>query len=192
MEKSERRQSLLVHAKEVFARRGFHSSTVEDIVRAAGVARVTFYMHFEDKRAVFEEIVDRFLAKIAMAILRVDTSEGIGPQIRENIERLVDVFLEDRATSRILLTGAVGIDPGFDRKLRTFYDELVKLLSQSLSEGQTLHLVETQITTKTLSYAVLGALKEVTFQLVTGELQREDVVNSLEALFQKGFLRIPT
>lgn len=149
-------------------------------------------MHFEDKRAVFEEIVDRFLAKIAMAILRVDTSEGIGPQIRENIERLVDVFLEDRATSRILLTGSLGIDPGFDRKLRTFYDELVKLLSQSLSEGQTLHLVETQITTKTLSYAVLGALKEVTFQLVTGELQREDVVNSLEALFQKGFLRIPT
>src|SRR5580698_11524546 len=91
MKKAERRQKILNHARDVFARRGYHEAKIDDIVAAAGIARGTFYLYFEDKRAVFEEIVDRTIARLGMAIVRVDPHDGahtVGDQVREQIRRI--------------------------------------------------------------------------------------------------------
>src|SRR5580698_1219916 len=141
MGKQERRQQILSVARDVFARRGYHAAKIDDIVAAAGIARGTFYLYFEDKRAIFEEIVDRTITRLGMAILRVDPHDpvrSVSSQIRENIRRIVDMLLEDRATTKILLSYAVGVDPAFDRKLLSFYDEIANLLERSLRDGQAL------------------------------------------------------
>src|SRR5271156_4265462 len=114
MDKAERRQQILNHARDVFAKRGYHAAKIDEIVAAAGVARGTFYLYFEDKRAIFEEIVDRTIARIGMAILRVDPKDKartVDAQIRENIRRVVELLLEDHATTKILLSDALGVDP---------------------------------------------------------------------------------
>ena len=53
--KAERRQQILTVARDVFARRGYHQSTIDDIVAEAGVARGTFYLYFEDKPTDMDE-----------------------------------------------------------------------------------------------------------------------------------------
>src|ERR1700722_13669799 len=116
MGKAERRQQILEVARDVFARRGYHTAKIEDIVAAAGVARGTFYLYFEDKRGIFEEIVDRTIAKLGMSIVRVDPHDPARPvadQIKAQIRRVVGVLLEDRATTKILLSDALGVDPAF-------------------------------------------------------------------------------
>ena len=168
MEKSERRQQILECARDVFSKRGYHEAKIEDIVNAAGVARGTFYLYFEDKRAVFEEIVDRAFAQIGMVIVRVDPKDKgrtLGDQVKENIDRLVSTLLDDRATTRILLSEAMGVDPAFDRKLRAFYEIAEKLLEESLREGQDLGVVA-RGDAKMLAHLTLGALKEVLYQVV--------------------------
>ncbi|MDP9735646.1 MULTISPECIES: TetR family transcriptional regulator [unclassified Curtobacterium] len=47
------RERLRTAAMELFAERGFHATTVPDIVARAGVTRRTFFRHFSDKREVF-------------------------------------------------------------------------------------------------------------------------------------------
>ncbi|MFN2190288.1 MAG: helix-turn-helix domain-containing protein, partial [Candidatus Promineifilaceae bacterium] len=42
------------------AEKGYHAATVDDITRAAGVAKGTFYLHFSEKAAVFYELIRRF------------------------------------------------------------------------------------------------------------------------------------
>jgi len=66
---AERRRQILDAARDVFARRGYHAATIDDIVAATGVARGTFYLYFDDKRAVFEALIDGFSARIAMAVV---------------------------------------------------------------------------------------------------------------------------
>jgi AcrR family transcriptional regulator len=41
----------------VFAEFGFHSASIVKITEAAGVAQGTFYLYFESKQAVFEEVL---------------------------------------------------------------------------------------------------------------------------------------
>src|SRR5262245_44436699 len=52
---------LLEAAAEVFAERGFHGASVEDISERAGYTRGAFYANFDDKDAVFLALVDERL-----------------------------------------------------------------------------------------------------------------------------------
>jgi AcrR family transcriptional regulator len=192
--KVERRQQLLLHARDVFAKRGYHAAKIDEIVAAAGVARGTFYLYFEDKRAIFEEIVDRTIARLGMTILRVDPrdpSRSVADQIRENIRRIVAMLLEDRATTKILLSDALGVDPSFDRKLLSFYDEIANLLEGSIRDGQALGVVAPG-DARLLAYLTVGALKEILFQVVQrgAEYAEEDLVLHIFAFFRSGYLRL--
>src|ERR1700731_274828 len=168
MAKAERRLKLLNPARDVFARRGYHEAKIEDIVTAAGIARGTFYLYFEDKRTVFEEIVDRAFTQIGMAIVRVDpndTGRTVADQVHENTRRIVGTLLEDKPTTKILLADAVGVDPAFDRKLQSFYEVVEKLLVESLREGQDLGVVAPG-DARMFAYLILGAMKEILYQVV--------------------------
>ncbi|HZU81966.1 MAG TPA: TetR/AcrR family transcriptional regulator [Polyangiaceae bacterium] len=194
MGKPERRQQILGVARDVFARRGYHAAKIDDIVAAAGVARGTFYLYFEDKRAIFEEIVDRTIARLGMAIVRVDPhdeSRGVDDQVRENVRRIVRILLEDRSTTKILLSDALGVDPAFDRKLLSFFDEMSSMLERSLEDGQKLGVVG-EGDVRLLSWLTMGALKEVMFQIVQrgAEYEEDKLVEGILALFAKGYLRV--
>ncbi len=194
MDKAERRQQILNHARDVFAKRGYYAAKIDDIVSAAGIARGTFYLYFEDKRSIFEEIVDRVFTRLGMTILRVDPHDparGVGAQIHENIRRIVALLLEDRATTKIMLSDAVGIDPAFDRKLLSFYDEVATLLEQSLRDGQALGVVEAG-DPKLYAYLTVGAMKELLYQVVMREweISEETIVDEIFAFLRRGYLRV--
>jgi AcrR family transcriptional regulator len=192
--KAERRQQILEVARDVFARRGYHTAKIEDIVAAAGIARGTFYLYFEDKRGIFEEIVDRTIARLGMSIVRVDPHDAgrsVADQVKEQIRRVVRVLLEDRATTKILLSDALGVDPAFDRKLLSFYDEMSNLLEESLRDGQTLGVVRAG-DVRMMSWLTMGALKEVMFQIVNrgAEYDEDRLVEATFAYFTGGYLRV--
>lgn len=54
----ERKQQLLDAAAGLFAERGYEETRVIDVVRRAGVAKGLFYWYFDNKEAVFRELVE--------------------------------------------------------------------------------------------------------------------------------------
>ena len=194
MDKAERRQQILSNARDVFAKRGYHAAKIDDIVAAAGVARGTFYLYFEDKRAIFEEIVDATFGRLGLAIMRVDTEDpnrSVSNQIEENIRRIVHALLEDPATTKILLSDAVGLDPAFDRKLLFFYEEVGKLLEASLTDGQERGIVAAG-DARVFSILTLGAMKEIMYQVVMRGLEypEERIVAEIFRFLSAGYLRV--
>jgi AcrR family transcriptional regulator len=193
--KQERREQILNIARDVFARRGYHQTTIDEIVLQAGIARGTFYLYFEDKRAIFSELVDRFALRINQAIVPIATDDAKNPvaaQVRENIRVILRTCLGDRALTKILLTDAVGIDPAFDRKLSTFYETVVQLLVESLRDGQALGIVGDG-EPRVLAYLSIGALKELLYQAVTLGFAEETADVLTEQIFtflSGGYLRV--
>ncbi len=193
--KSERRQQILSVARDVFARRGYHQTTIDDIALQAGVARGTFYLYFEDKRAIFSDLIDRFASQLTMAIVRIVTDDPERPvfeQVRENIRAIIATCLMERSMTKILFTDAVGIDPAFDRKLLTFYDMVVQLLAESLKDGQALGIVD-EGEPRVLAYLTIGALKELLYQAVTlgySEESAEVLTQQMYSFLSGGYLRV--
>lgn len=56
-EREARRAAILAAALDQFVTRGFGASRLEDVARAAGVAKGTLYLYFPHKQALFEAIV---------------------------------------------------------------------------------------------------------------------------------------
>lgn len=196
MDKAERRQQILLNARDVFAKHGYHAAKIDDIVAAAGVARGTFYLYFEDKRAIFEEIIDRAFARLGMSIVRVDTehpNRSVGDQILDNIRAIVGALLEDPATTKILFSDAVGLDPAFDRKLISFYEETGKLLESSLADGQERGIVAPG-DTRMYAIMTLGALKEIMYQVTMRGLDypEDRIVEEIYRFLCAGCLRSAT
>ncbi|HTQ02735.1 MAG TPA: TetR/AcrR family transcriptional regulator [Polyangiaceae bacterium] len=193
--KAERRQQILSAARGLFAKRGYHLTTIDDIVAQAGVARGTFYLYFEDKRAIFSDLIDRFGSQLAVAIVRIvtdDPTRSVGAQIHENIRRIIGTCLAERAMTKILFTDAVGIDPLFDRKLASFYENMVLLLVETLKDGQKLGIVSDG-EPRVLAYMALGALKELLYQAVTlgfSEESAEVLTQQIYAFLCDGCLRV--
>jgi AcrR family transcriptional regulator len=190
MDKAERRHLLLRAARDVFATKGYHDAKVDDITALAKVAKGTFYLYFPDKRSVFSELVDMLFLRLGAAILKVDPVADVDAQIKHNIRAIVAVLLDDPALTKILLSYATGMDPAFVTKIRSFYDGVKAMLAASLTEGQRLGIVG-EGDTKRLATFTVGALKELLFEHVSGEvtLGREEIVDAVFGFLSSGYLR---
>ncbi len=59
-EKNIQKQRLLAAGKGLLASYGVRKTSVEDITKAAGMAKGTFYQHFESKEAFFIEVIEQY------------------------------------------------------------------------------------------------------------------------------------
>ncbi|MDH5490998.1 MAG: TetR/AcrR family transcriptional regulator [Myxococcales bacterium] len=172
---SERRESrraeILEAALEEFGRKGFHQTSVSDIIEAAGVARGTFYTYFESKSAIFLELLDQLLVRLRDAIIGVDRSEGapaMQVQLEETVRRLLATFADNRLLSTIIIREAVGLDDEVDRRLRGFYRRIREYIRLSLVEGQRLGVVR-RLDTEVAASCILGSFKQFMEQFATAD-----------------------
>jgi len=62
------RRKLLDAAERIFAEVGYHEASIVKITEAAGVGQGTFYLYFESKKAIFDEVVLDLNARVRQAM----------------------------------------------------------------------------------------------------------------------------
>jgi len=139
-EKLRRRKQILAAARRVFARKGFHKSTLIEIAREAHLGKATLYWYFANKarlyRAVFEDAIDEQLHTVEKAI--EDT-----PDCRSRLEAIAEGQLKHFARNQYLLrvSGLEAGPPGEEmrRDLKGFmihkYGLYTELLERIFTSG---------------------------------------------------------
>src|SRR6202049_2515915 len=163
MERQARRAQVLRHAKRIFARKGYHKTNVADIIARAGIARGTFYLYFQNKKDLFEELLEQALGELASRIRRL----RVGPdqpdpveQLRDNLRRVMDFVFAERELTDILLNHSVGFDRDLDLKIHQFYETIVDAIQRSLDLGTQMQLVR-HCDTRIAAYCILGGIKQM-------------------------------
>ena len=87
-------------------------------------------------------------------------------QIQDNLTRVFDLVLEDRDLSRILLHHSSTLHSTVEQRLQDFYREVSGMIERSLKQGISMKLVR-PCDTRLTSYSIIGAVKEVLFQLTS-------------------------
>ncbi len=167
MEKQARRAQVLRHAKRIFARKGYHRTNVAEIISRARIARGTFYLYFENKKDLFEELLEQVLRELAIRIQRIRLGPGEpepADQLRTNLRRVMWFVLNERDLTNILMSHALGFDPELDARIQSFYDRIAEQIQRSLDLGTTMGLVR-ECDTRTAAYCILGGVKETIVQI---------------------------
>lgn len=142
--REQRRAQILERALGVFAEKGYHGASITDIVRAAGVARGTFYLYFDSKEAVFLALLDTLLATLRASVGGMRTGPTAAPmdaQLHAIVAGILRTTEANRALTRIIFREAVGLDAAVDAKLREFHDGLHGWLVLALDVGERIGLV---------------------------------------------------
>ena len=77
-------------ARDVFWRKGFQGTSLDDITAATGLAKPSLYAAFGDKNALFLKVLDRYHARIVANAERILND---GPSARDAIERWLTGFV---------------------------------------------------------------------------------------------------
>ena len=192
--RSERRAQVQKVARGLFAERGYHDTSIQDILEGAAIARGTFYLYFDSKRAIFAELLDDFLGQLRGVVTRVDLQPGAPPpltQIEDNLTRVFALLHDNRDLTRILLRLAEGLDAEADAKMADFWGRLAALLTTAIENGQRMGLVR-PCDAEVVAQAALGSLKEVVLTYIVHQdcphsqlhhISRELLSFSLTGLF---------
>jgi AcrR family transcriptional regulator len=186
MEREARREQVLHHAKRIFARKGYHRTNIADIIARARIARGTFYLYFQNKKDLFEELLEQVLGELRVRIQRL----RIGPeepepveQLRNNLRRVLNFLLAERELTDILLNHAIGFDRELDSRIHEFYERIADQIQRSLDLGIQMQLVR-DCDTRAVAYCILGGIKEVVGQ--ASRHRRRDISKLAEEILDFG------
>ncbi len=167
--KDERRASLIAAAQRVFGEKGFHAATVDDITRAANVAKGTFYLYFQEKREIYYEVIRGFFHLVH------DIAGSLGATAREGVDfvaeaeraagELMRAFLDNRELVRLAYRESMGLDPELERLMRGFYRELAEVEAQNVRLGMEIGLFR-EVDALLVAYAHIGMVERVLLQLL--------------------------
>ncbi len=187
MNKTERREVIIDCAKELFLQKGYHSTTVTDVIEKARIARSTFYAHFTSKNDIFFLLVDRFAAILRDAILGINISRAekgneLTGQIRGMTVGLVEAFDANRDLTQLLITAPQGIDNLFDEKIEEFYATILRAIRQLLEEGIREGNIK-PLNPSIIAYCILGSTKQILLQWILYR-EIEDIYAELNDIIQ--------
>ncbi|KZS59851.1 TetR family transcriptional regulator [Mycobacterium kansasii] len=131
-DKSQRRDQIMAAAKEVFARNGFHATTIADIAKQAGLAYGLIYWYFESKDDLFHSLMaaeeDALRAHLAEAMVAAGgsaDSTGGETLFRAGVQATFEFFEADKATVKLLFRDAHALGDRFEKHLGGIYERFI-------------------------------------------------------------------
>jgi AcrR family transcriptional regulator len=184
------RRSMVVEARRLFGERGYAATSVDEIVRAAGVTKGALYHHFTGKddlfRAVVEDVKGEVTAVVGESFLATDDE----PDALDTVTRGCLAFIDahrDPAIQRITILDARSVlDPIQRRALDARYE--VAVIRGALRRAMRFGVIDHQ-PLGPLAHVIAGALGEACALLAesadeatTREEIRAVVIRLLEGL----------
>jgi TetR/AcrR family fatty acid metabolism transcriptional regulator len=162
-QRNDKRSRILDAAVKVFADRGYFSSTVAEIARAAGVADGTIYLYFKSKDDLLFELFDEKMTRLIADAKAALAEEKDAPSRLKRFIRLHFSLVEknpDLASVLVVeLRQSAQLLKAADRqRLGAAYLELI---GQVVREGQERGELDASVSPGTAKRAIFGALDEL-------------------------------
>ena len=131
-----RRQQLFAVALELFAQRGYRSTTMDDIAEAAGVTKPLVYQHFSSKRALYLELVDSIAQDLLVAVRSgVEQARGPRQQVEMGFAAYFRLVINREAEFRLLYGRDHADDQELGRALRMVEDAIAEAIDPLIDAG---------------------------------------------------------
>jgi AcrR family transcriptional regulator len=114
------------------AENGYEETTIEDLIKRAGVSRTTFYEQFESKEscllAAYEEIIDDLLERVSKAF---DNGEKSWPdRVRRGLEVLLAQFASAPEVARVAAVEVPVAGPAAQQQYQRAVQRFLPFLAQ--------------------------------------------------------------
>ncbi|MGH2957500.1 MAG: TetR/AcrR family transcriptional regulator [Solirubrobacterales bacterium] len=161
MAAADRRVAILEAAREAFAERGFHQTSLDAVAERAGVSKALLYEHFRSKRELFAAMLEMHVHELIERINRaVAAAEPGEARLRAGLEAFFGFVEERRGAWRIMFRNPE--DPDVAESIERLRGEVAAAIVQVMSE---------EAEAKGLEGADLPVIVEMVAQQLVGAMQ---------------------
>ena len=184
-----RKEKILKVATKLFADKGYHNATLDEIAKKLKITRAALYYYVPGKGQIIREIMERCMARMNKAISLGDSNLPPREQLRQFIIYHIEFSAESADESKILFEQAQALPKAFraevQNKKRAVNNALQNILRQGVKEGA-FAIKDIQMT----SFAILG-LCNWTYHWYkpSGKLSPQEIADLFIDLLEKGYLK---
>ena len=104
----ERRAAILDSALAVFAERGYHATSIDDIAREGGVSKALIYEHFDSKQKLYEELLEQHAGELfeRLAAAMEEAGDSGAARLASGLDAFYRFVEEHRVAWRMLFREA--------------------------------------------------------------------------------------
>jgi AcrR family transcriptional regulator len=130
------RERLFRAAAELMGERGFHGTTVDDIVERAQVAKGTVYYHFKSKEALFDGLLSEYFAQLGDAFRAAADSAATPTDALRGLVRVeLEYIYANQAASKVLMSELWRSDRAWQDTLHVLRERYVTVFRDVLEAG---------------------------------------------------------
>jgi len=195
--KEEAKSRILDVANKVFAEKGYHEATMDDIAKRLGVSKGAIYLYFSSKEDLFEA-----MCKTAPQAFKEILYSSFGDEANpiQSATQFFDKMLKLSASNPGLsfeILSEASRNPGLKRILRQNHEEYERVLTVFLAEGRKRKIVGDNLDIRPLANALIALWNGLETLLVSGlpiDEARRAWLETLKAIFmmQQRGLRKPS
>ncbi|MCU0822462.1 MAG: TetR/AcrR family transcriptional regulator [Spirochaetes bacterium] len=192
-----RQADIMSHALDLFSSNGFNSTSIDDIIKKAGIARGTFYLHFSSKDDILEMIIDSNLKMLYDIFSQLDIS--MQKPVNEIVKLYINAagFLADtprfKQISVLLLCDAIAQTEKIRGRVDMFFKNIIDMSARYICKAQEEHRVIDNIDPFANSICIVGAIKEIVYRwaVLNEDIDIKKAIFTAVAVFFRGMLVNP-
>ncbi len=145
------KEAVLDAAQRLINQYGYAGFSMRNLAQQSGLAKATLYHHFEDKREIFLQVLERDLTFVRNRIAAAASIPGDLPTRLQNIAvTFFELTSERGALLLSTLRQSAGMEQEFCSLMRSYRDQLhrpiVELLREEMANG-TIRIVDPELAT---------------------------------------------
>jgi len=173
---------ILEAGEKLFAKKGFYPTTMEEVARAAGLAKGTIYLHFDDKRNLFFSIIEK---KLDILLEKIEKEMRKDEFPSQRIKLAIGIHLrfleENRDFFKIMQALPESLKQEMERKLKGRVIEkqsrYVEILDQLIRKGIRNQEIK-PLDSRKLAVILVGMMHSLTIYWISrkekGSLSQDD------------------
>jgi len=173
---------ILEAGEKLFAKKGFYPTTMEEVARAAGLAKGTIYLHFNDKRDLFFSIIEK---KLDILLEKIEKEMRKDEFPSQRIKLAIGIHLkfleENRDFFKIMQALPESLKQEMERKLKGRVIEkqsrYVEILDQLIRKGIRNQEIK-PLDSRKLAVILVGMMHSLTIYWISrkekGSLSQDD------------------
>jgi AcrR family transcriptional regulator len=184
--KEEAKSRILDAANKVFAEKGYHEATMDDIAKRLGVSKGAIYLYFSSKEDLFEA-----MCKTAPQAFKEILFSSFGDEANpiQSATQFFDKMLKLSASNPGLsfeILAEASRNPSLKRILKQNHEEYERVLTSFLAEGRKRKIVGDNLDIRPLANALIALWNGLETLLVSGlpvDEARQAWLEALKAIF---------
>jgi len=161
----ERRQSILKEAQQLFAEKGFHGVSIDEIARAVNVSPAILYRHFDSKQALYDAVLHELSSQRESYVEAVVNSDATFEEVLIGMTKVFIHSIDDnpnllRIEMQSMLNGDPATTEFFENRWKSFTD----YINFGLNERLAYSVTDREITILSASLMFQGIVREALLQ----------------------------